>query len=658
MGVNFRKSFVAKITLLISVCLVLTISVNSWQSSLVFFDILEKQAHDSVVSRAKQTASNIDGALNSIRGQIILMVQTIAKNTPDKYPYYSELFVKSNPDFAGFYFVELDGRGSSKILAESSFTNTAEQRLGPTPRIEAIEKLRKAVNSSLVKSNKTSSTEFVLNLQKESSLPIFMVAVPFSTSDNQGSKVWAVTCIWQTALANLLQQNENIKSILIDRTGKVISAPEFAILAKTNAPSNPIIKLAKSGLGPFGFKGWKDKDDQPWLGAYSRTKDGKMTAVVYMNGSESYNSILRVVVRSALWTILMLLAGLMLSYIVASGISRRVIAISHTTQQIAKGNFKVLIPRRSGDEVDALSNSVSDMAVQIVKLLGEKIEKARMEKELETATKIQNMFFGKNRFENSDLRLYSFFTPASECGGDWWGHMQLSDRKHLVCIADATGHGVPAALVTAIAYSASTLLSTTYAKSHNLSGAISNLLEELNRLLCRFGDGKMTMTFFAALIDFDDGMMTVANAGHNFPVVIPQKDSESRFDGKKTRFKFGRGLVSLSVPGTPLGLLSDSTFKEYSLPIARGDKIMFFTDGLIECKNPTGEMWGAKNLTKNLDSLRNQTAEEFHEKIVATAFRHYDSATLDDDITVVTIEVLNFEESSSRDQSDESIGAA
>lgn len=657
MVVHFRKSFVAKIALLISVCLVITISINSWQSSLVFFDILEKQSHDSVVSRAKQTASNIEGALNSIRGQIILMVQTIGKNTPDRYPYYSELFVKSNPDFAGFYFMELGASGMPKIYAESAFTTQAEQRLGSLPRDLAQKNLRKAVSDILMKMNQKSPSEFVANLQRESSLPIFMIAVPFSTGDQKEGKVWAVTCIWQTALTNLLQQNESMTSILIDREGKIISAPEIKTLSKAKAPSNPIVNLAKSGVGPIGFKGWTDQNKQPWLGAYSRTKDGKITAIVFMNGSESYQSILKVIVRSAVWTVLMLLAGLMLSSIVASSISKRIVAISLATQQIARGNFRVLMPRGSGDEVDALSNSVSDMANQIVKLLDEKIEKARMEKELETATKIQNMFFGKNQFENSDLRLFSFFTPASECGGDWWGHMQINDRKHLICIADATGHGVPAALVTAIAYSASTLLSATFAKSENLKGAIENLLGELNGLLCRFGDGKMTMTFFAALIDFDSGEMTVANAGHNFPIVLPNIDADARFNGKSNKFKLARGLVTLSVPGTPLGVLSDSSFKEYSLPIEPGDKIVFFTDGLIECKNPAGEMWGAKSFLKNLNALRSHKTEEFHEKIITTAFDHYDNALLDDDVTLVTVEALNFKKSSS-ENTDSPLGAA
>jgi sigma-B regulation protein RsbU (phosphoserine phosphatase) len=170
---------------------------------------------------------------------------------------------------------------------------------------------------------------------------------------------------------------------------------------------------------------------------------------------------------------------------------------------------------------------------------------------------------------------------------------------------------------------------------------MADILLELNKLLCKFGAGKMTMTFYAALIDLEKGVMSVANAGHNFPILVPAKNAPERFSNKTSKFKFGRGQVTLSVPGTPLGLLADAKYEEFKVPIVAGDKVIFFTDGLIECKSPSGAMWGQKNFSKLIEKLRDIPGKEINSKIVEAAFDHFGNTPLADDVTVVTVEIPN-----------------
>jgi serine phosphatase RsbU (regulator of sigma subunit) len=397
--------------------------------------------------------------------------------------------------------------------------------------------------------------------------------------------------------------------------------------------------MAITSTSPFGFKGWKDKSGTPWLGSYSQTSSKSLTAVVFTDGSAAYQSTKKLILRSALWTMLLVLVGIMLSYITASRVSKKLIEISNATQQIAQGNFKVRLASTSDDEIGALAISVENMAFQIVNLLGEQVEKARMARELETATTIQNTFFAKSNYNTRHLKIGSKFRPATECGGDWWGHFPINDRLHLICIADATGHGVPAALITAIAYSASTLLATFYSKGGGFEGSMAGILTELNQLLCRLGSGNMTLTFFAALIDVEQEKMFFSNAGHNFPILIPEASGESRFNNDQSEFILKRHQVSLSSPGCPLGLIAEGKFIEHSIPIKQGDKILFYTDGLIECTDRKNAPWGRRKLGKLIETLHESSMEELHTAIVDQSFAHFGQQPLADDVTIVTIEI-------------------
>jgi sigma-B regulation protein RsbU (phosphoserine phosphatase) len=115
------------------------------------------------------------------------------------------------------------------------------------------------------------------------------------------------------------------------------------------------------------------------------------------------------------------------------------------TQELASGNFSKRVKLKGSDEVGALSDSINDMANKIVVFMEEMKEKARLENEVAVAQLVQASFFP----ESTQLPdITGHMEPASECGGDWWGYFDHGDWR-VVFIADATGHGVPAALLTA-----------------------------------------------------------------------------------------------------------------------------------------------------------------------------------------------------------------
>ncbi|MCX6126403.1 MAG: PP2C family protein-serine/threonine phosphatase, partial [Proteobacteria bacterium] len=202
---------------------------------------------------------------------------------------------------------------------------------------------------------------------------------------------------------------------------------------------------------------------------------------------------------------------------------------------------------------------------------------------------------------------------------DLWGHYKVDESKQLVFIADAMGHGAPAALVTAIGYATCQAVATILMDEPGLNHSPSKLLERANRIIYDAVEGKISMTFFAALLDFEKGNITFANAGHNFPVILTGNRMDSRIS-KQAKEKFSSSyVISLKQHGTPLGVDRDAVFKEKTLDLCAGDKIFLFTDGLIENQSSDGSPMGRKNLLEMLEGAGNGTCFEIKQKALDTA---------------------------------------
>jgi len=152
--------------------------------------------------------------------------------------------------------------------------------------------------------------------------------------------------------------------------------------------------------------------------------------------------------KSLFYGIFILGAAMILSVLLARPLTSQLELLFSMTQEIAKGNFNKRVTITGHDEVGALSDSVNDMADKIVIYMEEMKEKARLENEVMVAQLVQSSFFPPNSASDEILSTHGHFEPATECGGDWWGFYDHGDWR-VFFIADATGHGVPAALLTA-----------------------------------------------------------------------------------------------------------------------------------------------------------------------------------------------------------------
>jgi serine phosphatase RsbU (regulator of sigma subunit)/predicted ester cyclase len=205
----------------------------------------------------------------------------------------------------------------------------------------------------------------------------------------------------------------------------------------------------------------------------------------------------------------------------------------------------------------------------------ERIERERIEQELRVARSIQQASLPKEVPALGGWEIFPVYQPAREVGGDFYDFHPLSEGRLGLVIGDATGKGVPAALV----------MSTTCGMLQAVSQALDSsspgeVLERVNETLLARIPPNMFVTCFYAILDPERGNLTYANAGHDMPYVR----------------RVGGYAEELRARGMPLGLMPGMSYEEKEIVFDAGEAALFYSDGLVEAHNPHGEMFGFPRL--------------------------------------------------------------
>jgi serine phosphatase RsbU (regulator of sigma subunit) len=169
-------------------------------------------------------------------------------------------------------------------------------------------------------------------------------------------------------------------------------------------------------------------------------------------------------------------------------------------------------------------------------------------------------------------QIYPLYRPAREVGGDFYDFFKLEDGRLGLIVGDATGKGVPAALVMASARSMLRAVAQT-------STSPGDVLRRVNDPLATDIPPNMFVTCFYAILDPKSGNLTYANAGHDLPYL--HRDGEAE---------------ELRATGMPLGLMPKMVYEEKETILEAGDNAVLYSDGLVEAHDPEGEMFGFPRL--------------------------------------------------------------
>jgi serine phosphatase RsbU (regulator of sigma subunit)/predicted ester cyclase len=200
-------------------------------------------------------------------------------------------------------------------------------------------------------------------------------------------------------------------------------------------------------------------------------------------------------------------------------------------------------------------------------------ERERVEQELRVARSIQQASLPKEVPELEGWQINPYYRPAREVGGDFYDFLEFEDGRLGLVVGDATGKGVPAALVMA---SARSMLRAVAQASDYSPG---DVLRRVNDSLVTDIPPNMFVTCFYAILDPSSGRLLYANAGHDLPYL-----------------RQGGGAEELRARGMPLGLMSGMGYEEDEIVLGEGDAALFYSDGLVEAHDHQREMFGFPRL--------------------------------------------------------------
>jgi len=245
-------------------------------------------------------------------------------------------------------------------------------------------------------------------------------------------------------------------------------------------------------------------------------------------------------------------------------------------------------------------------------------------KELQIANQIQASILPREVPRLAGLEIVARYVPMSAVAGDFYDFLVVDDRRIGILVADVTGHGVPAALI-------ASMLKVAFAGQTAHAEDPARVLAGLNRALC----GKFEEHFVTAayvFVDLDRFVLRYAGAGHPPLLLAPRtnargRDSESR---------------EVETNGLMLGLFPEATYSSVEISLDAGDRVLLFTDGILEAMNSAREEFGKSRLKRFL-AASSSSASQLADALLLE-LRRWSGAeakrTHDDDITLLVLDFL------------------
>lgn len=257
------------------------------------------------------------------------------------------------------------------------------------------------------------------------------------------------------------------------------------------------------------------------------------------------------------------------------------------------------------------------VSLQNALLLRDRLQVARIEEEMNLARDIQRASLLSEFPAMPHCEMHALYLPSRHVGGDFYDVVRASDGSHLVAIADVSGKGMPAALLSAM------LQASLRTQARSVT-TLPEILRNINSLLYHSTGSHQFATFFLARVDGGRLTLSFSNAGHNWPVIV-------RRSGER---------VLLEKGGTILGILEGVDFEEAEVPLMPGDVMVLYTDGVSEATNAAGDLFGEDRLYALLERMpAGLSARDVAERLLDDVRTFLAGVDPQDDITLVVLRV-------------------
>ncbi|MEO5616952.1 MAG: GAF domain-containing SpoIIE family protein phosphatase [Candidatus Eisenbacteria bacterium] len=274
----------------------------------------------------------------------------------------------------------------------------------------------------------------------------------------------------------------------------------------------------------------------------------------------------------------------------------------------------------TSEDVQLLTTLAGQVAVSLQNalLLRDRVAVARVEEEMNLARQIQRTSLLSEFPHIPRCEVHAVYQPSRHVGGDFYDVVPTGDGSFLMAIADVSGKGMPAALLSA-------MLQASLRTQSSAAAEIPQILRNINTLLYRSTAIQQFATFFLARLDAASLRLTFSNAGHNWPVILRK----------------GSSRIFLEKGGTILGILENAQYEEAEVLLVPGDVVVFYTDGVNEAQNALDQQFGEERIYQIVESLAKEScAREVAERLLGSLGEFLDGVEPQDDITLLVLRVL------------------
>jgi sigma-B regulation protein RsbU (phosphoserine phosphatase) len=245
------------------------------------------------------------------------------------------------------------------------------------------------------------------------------------------------------------------------------------------------------------------------------------------------------------------------------------------------------------------------------------LEVLRQSREFQETREIQSGLLPSSIPSVPGYEIAAEWQAARSVTGDYFDLQPLGDGRLAICIADVVGKGMPAAMVMSNLQAA---IKTAFEEG----GRPEDLCARVNRVMCaNLAPGKF-ITLFYCILDPEDGTITYTNAGHNAPILLRRDD----------------GCLRLRQGGAVLGVLPEWAYESAQTQLRPGDRLLLFTDGLIEARSAADEEFGEARLIQLVSDNRKLGAGELKQMILSAA-AEFNGQSLQDDLTFIVVAALS-----------------
>ena len=236
-------------------------------------------------------------------------------------------------------------------------------------------------------------------------------------------------------------------------------------------------------------------------------------------------------------------------------------------------------------------------------------------RELETARQIQSFILPRKTLDIKGIYLAAHYVPMASVAGDFYDFIKLDENRLGILVADVSGHGVPASLI-------SSMVKIAFLSQQSHASNPAQVLSGINLTLC----GQLENDFVTAgYLFIDTEKQTAAYAGAGHPPLLLWRESEQKIHEYREK-----GII--------LGHFEDARYQNIEFNLVSGDRFFLYTDGIIEATNGAGDLFGWRNFKEFIASHASLSAGDFADGLI----RHISSwsgkrlkDTLDDDLTLV-----------------------